>query len=73
MKAVGRRRGGLWGIPILLGVLSVVGLLSALLGDGVWDAVSWATLGLPVAAAAWFGMRRHRAVTSPVERPGRRR
>jgi hypothetical protein len=28
-------------IPILLGISSVVGLLAALLGDDVWDALSW--------------------------------
>jgi hypothetical protein len=48
----------LWGAPIALGVISAVGLVAALLGDGVWDAVSWAALGLPVAVGGWFGMRR---------------
>lgn len=32
-------------IPVLLALLSAFGLLSALLGDGVWDALSWLTLG----------------------------
>jgi hypothetical protein len=43
-----------FGIPLLLGLLSAVGLLSALLGDGPWDALSWLTLGLPVAVILWF-------------------
>ena len=48
----------LWGAPIVLGVLSAVGLLAALLGDGLYDAVSWLGLGLPVAASLWYGLRR---------------
>jgi hypothetical protein len=41
-------------VPIVLGVLSAVGLVAALLGDNVWDAVSWLTLGLPCVVMAWF-------------------
>lgn len=48
----------LWGAPILLGICTIVGLLSALLGDGVWDAVSAVALGIPVAACAWYGWKR---------------
>jgi len=48
----------LWGAPIVLGVLSAIGLLAALLGDGLYDAVSWLGLGLPVAASLWYGLRR---------------
>jgi hypothetical protein len=47
-------------VPIVLGVLSAIGLLSALLGDSIWDAVSWAALGVPclVIAWCWFGSGR---------------
>ena len=31
----------IWGMPIVIGVLSGIGLLSALLGDGIWDLLSW--------------------------------
>jgi hypothetical protein len=41
-------------VPVLLGVLSLVGLLSALLGDAVWDMLSWLALGIPCAVIAWF-------------------
>ena len=41
-----------------LAVLSAGGLISALVADGAWDAVSWFGLGLPVAVCAWFGLRR---------------
>jgi hypothetical protein len=36
--------------PILLAIISIVGLLSALLGDGVWDILSWFSLFMPVLA-----------------------
>lgn len=48
----------LWGWPLALGLLTTIGLLSALIGDGWWDAVSALALGAPVLAAAWFGWRR---------------
>lgn len=34
--------------PLVIAIVSTVGLISALVGDGWWDAVSWAALGLPV-------------------------
>ena len=54
----------LWGAPIVLGVVSAVGLVAAPLGDGAYDAVSWLGLGLPVAVSLWFGWGR-RAKASP--------
>lgn len=37
-----------WSRPLLLAALIVFGLLSALLGTGVWHLVSWAALALPL-------------------------
>ncbi|MFT3968261.1 MAG: hypothetical protein QM690_20510 [Sphingobium sp.] len=38
-----------WGWPIALAVLTVFGLLSALLGEGgIWWWLSWATLAAPL-------------------------
>jgi hypothetical protein len=50
----------LWAAPLALGILTVIGLLSALLGDGVWDALSALTLGAPVAVGLryWLWPRR---------------
>lgn len=48
----------LWGWPIVLGVLTVIGLVSALLGDGIWDCLSALTLGVPVAVGGWYSLRR---------------
>jgi hypothetical protein len=41
-------------MPIVLSVVSAVGLVSALLGDGIWDALSWAALGAPVVVITWY-------------------
>jgi hypothetical protein len=43
--------------PALIGVLSTVGLLSALLGDGIWDGVSWIVLAIPVVLYCGFVRR----------------
>jgi hypothetical protein len=50
----------LWGAPVALGILTVIGLLSALLGDGIWDTLSAITLGAPVAVGLryWLWPRR---------------
>ena len=48
----------MWGAPIVLAVLTMIGLISALLGDGVWDYVSAVALGVPTIACAWYGLRR---------------
>jgi hypothetical protein len=59
----------LWGWPLLLGVSTTLGLISALFSDGgLGDVVAWVALGAPVAVGAWFGWRRSasdRAPTSP--------
>jgi len=53
-----RTRTQIWAMPVLLAILTLVGLVAALLGDGVWDLVSSVTLGAPVAVGLWFSMRR---------------
>jgi hypothetical protein len=53
-----RRTHSTWRAPVMFGVLTSVGLISALLGDGAWDALSAVTLGVPVAACAWYGFKR---------------
>jgi hypothetical protein len=52
---------GAFRTPMLLALVSAIGLLSALFADGVWDVLSWAALGTPVAVIAWY-------VTWPVRR-----
>lgn len=47
-----------WGWPIVIGVLTLIGLLAALVADGFWDWLSAAALGIPVAVSVWYGMGR---------------
>jgi hypothetical protein len=47
-----------FGAPIAIALVSAVGLVSALLGDDVWDALSWAALGAPLAVGAFYAWRR---------------
>ncbi|WP_092949801.1 hypothetical protein [Roseateles sp. YR242] len=48
----------LWAWPLLLGLLSASGLLTALVSDHWGDVWSWFGLGVPVAVMAWYGWRR---------------
>lgn len=50
--------GPIWRAPIALGLLTMVGLCSALLGDGFWDALSALTLGTVVAVGGYYSLRR---------------
>ncbi|MFY4728910.1 hypothetical protein [Nitrospira sp. BLG_2] len=43
----------IWAAPIVLGIVSAIGLVSALLGDGIWDALSWMAFTAPIAAILW--------------------
>jgi hypothetical protein len=45
-----RRRtiGQIFVIPFLIALLSAIGLASALVGDGIWDGLSWITLVIPI-------------------------
>jgi hypothetical protein len=42
-----------WGIPVVIGILSAIGLISALAGDGFFDLLSWLSLGVPVFITIW--------------------
>ena len=48
-----------WGWPVVLGLLTCVGLVSALFSNGgLGDAVAWVALGVPVGTCVWFGWYR---------------
>jgi hypothetical protein len=49
----------LFAIPSAIAALSLIGLVSALAGEGPVDWLSWAALAVPVFAVAW-AMRRRR-------------
>jgi hypothetical protein len=57
--------GPIWTAPVVLGVLTIAGLMSALLGDGVWDDLSALALGIVVLVGAWYGLRKKKV---PVKR-----
>jgi hypothetical protein len=40
--------GQIFGIPLLTALLSAIGLVSGLVGDGIWDSVSWIVLLIPI-------------------------
>ena len=42
-----------YGPAILLAAITAYGLLSALLGDGIWDELSWVALAIPLTVIAW--------------------
>jgi hypothetical protein len=44
-------------IPLLLALVSVGGLVAGLLGDGIWDMLSWLALGVLLATVGWHVTR----------------
>ena len=53
------RPDALWRWPLLMAVLTVVGLGSALLGEGgAWWGLSWVALSIPLAVIAFCVVRR---------------
>lgn len=42
-----------WRAPLLLAAVSAVGLTSALLADGLGDALAWLMLAAPVVVVGW--------------------
>lgn len=44
----------LWFAPALIALFSLIGLLSALSGDGHWDVLSWGCLGVPCFVIAFY-------------------
>lgn len=56
-----RPRLRLWGWPIVLGLLTASGLITALVSDRWGDWWSWIGLGVPMAVIAWFSFGRTRS------------
>ncbi|AWJ93245.1 hypothetical protein Sp245p_25820 (plasmid) [Azospirillum baldaniorum] len=50
----------IFGIPFAIALATTAGLITALLDDGVVDAVSWAALSVPVLTAVWSWRKRKR-------------
>jgi hypothetical protein len=47
-----------WGAPIAVAVMTVLGLIAGLAGDGAWDWLAAACLGLPVLLMLSLGVMR---------------
>lgn len=43
----------MWSMPLIMAMVSALGLTSALLGDDVWDYLSWLALAAPLAVIGW--------------------
>lgn len=43
--------------PLAIAILSGIGLVSALLGDDIWDVLSWLALTVPVVVILWYWLR----------------
>ncbi|MEM7018310.1 MAG: hypothetical protein AAF512_13345 [Pseudomonadota bacterium] len=46
-----------WTVPLLLGLLSSIGLITALVDDSFGDWISWLTLSVPLVAVGYFWWR----------------
>ena len=45
----------IWTAPIYIGVISMIGLIAALLSDdGLGDYLAWLALAIPVAVVLWY-------------------
>lgn len=44
-------------VPLAIGLISVIGLIAALTGDGWLDVLSWLTLAVPPAVVLWAIIR----------------
>jgi hypothetical protein len=47
----------LFGAPIVVGILIFAGLASGVLGDGIWDVLSWIALAIPLSIIAVYVLR----------------
>ena len=52
--------GAIFLIPAIIAAVSGAGLISALVGDDVWDWLSWLTLSVPVVVAVCYAFRRRK-------------
>lgn len=43
----------IFAVPLLIAAVSLVGLVAALMGNGVFDVLSWLALAVPLAATVW--------------------
>ncbi|MBN8888337.1 MAG: hypothetical protein J0I77_21680 [Rudaea sp.] len=54
----GNSLGRIFRVPLVLALVTAFGLLSALLGDDIWDVLSWLTMVVPLAVIGYYWMRK---------------
>ena len=47
-----------WLVPIVMALLTLFGLLAALLGVGIWHWLAWTALVVPLWVCLWYGYLR---------------
>ncbi|MES1990909.1 MAG: hypothetical protein V4441_08155 [Pseudomonadota bacterium] len=57
-KSVPSRFWHVFAAPLVIGLVSIAGLLSALIGDHIFDVASWIGLGAPSILICWYAFRR---------------
>ncbi|MCK9504832.1 MAG: hypothetical protein M0Q95_11700 [Porticoccaceae bacterium] len=57
MNTNGRTLWQIFAVPFWVGVISFIGLIAALVGDGVFDGISWLALGIPIILVVHFNRR----------------
>jgi len=50
----------IFGVPLIIGALSLIGLVGALLDDGLWDGLGAGLLAVSLGAVAWALAARRR-------------
>lgn len=59
MSAMPSHQRRVWSVPVALAALTLLGLLSALLGEPLaWKVLAWVALSVPVLVAGWFARPR---------------
>lgn len=53
MKALRQSSREIFRWPVMIGLVTAIGLASALFGDESWDILSWIALSVPLAVIAW--------------------
>lgn len=49
-----------WRAPLILAVLTLFGLLIALVKTGIWHWAAWGALAAPIVAGLWYSLVRSR-------------
>lgn len=60
--------GSVFGAPVVVAILSLIGLVGALLADGAWDRAGPALLATSIGAAAWARFRAGRQAPQTARR-----